>query len=360
VADTHTEVGSGAQRPAVGVLEARQAARAATAAELAKVEQSKVSDAPAAGAASATTEAEPAAGADDVAKETASQDEAVDPAKVEAKTETESEIKPDPDTEKRLALVQKRAKLERDAIAKERADLEKVRSEVEQQKAAVAKFEQLKARAKYAPADVLAELGLGEDDYEAAAKDIYARSKAAAADPKAKDAAIRMQREREATDDRVALRKEMAELKSQLAEREQSAKYEQAWNGYLSDVTKAATAEASPLLKNAIEKNPARAAKTIRETAQQIYEETGEWPGAVDVVVAYDKARRAELAEYGIDIPVNGTKPKTPPAPAPTNGSARTLANDMAGATPVPRDVASEKERRAETIRMMETGKTTD
>lgn len=340
-------------------LAAREAARAATVAEL-----EKLSDAPAAEAPSATTDAADAAGAGDVKKQTSSQDEAVESKAEPAKTEPDAEAKPDAETEKRLSAVQKAAKREREMIAKERADakaeIDRMRAEVDAGLAQVKRFETLKARAKYDPAGVLSELGLTEDDFEPAARDIYARSKAAAADPKAKDAAIRMQREREANDKLSQLERKHAELEAKLAEKEQQAKYEQAWTGFLGDVGKTAETAEAPLMKAALAKNPTKTQQQIRQVCEQLYQETDEWPDPADVVATWEKLKRAELAELGIEAPAAKAAPKAAAntnTTAPTNGAPKTLGTDMAGGTQVSRAKKSLKEQREETDRLLESGK---
>lgn len=277
--------------------------------------------------------------------------------------EPKPEDKPDAETARRLDMVQKETKRQRELIAKERADakaeVDRMRAEIQPHLDALKKFEDLRARAKYNPAGVLAELGLTEDDFEPAARDIYARSKAAAADPKTKDAALRMQLEREQRDQVAATQKQVADLQAKIAEKEQQAQYQEAWRGYYGDVVKLASAETSPspLLRNAIAKNAPRAEQAIQTLAAQIHQETGEWPDASDVAARFEAVKRAELAELGIDAaPVNANKPK--PAPATEAAPARTLANDMAGSTTIPKAAKTRQEQRAETLRLMESGKT--
>lgn len=322
-------------------------------------ELEKLSDAPAADAPSATTDVAEAAGAGDVA-ETAPQADAVEktePAKVEA------EDKPDAETERRLSAVQKAEKRAKEAIAKERsevaaekAELAKLRAEVEQR---TQSFEKLKARAKYDPAAVLAELGLTEDDFEPAARDIYARSKAAAADPKAKEAAIRMQREREAIDKLSQLEKKHAELEAKLTAKEQQAQYEQAWTGYVGDVGKLVTAESSPspLLRAALSAAPGETHGELRQMAAAIYEDTGEWPDPADLATHYEKYHRARFARFGIEAPAAKAAPAKAAADTTTKGAPKTLGTDMAGATPIPGKKKSLKEQREETDRLLSEGK---
>jgi hypothetical protein len=282
------------------------------------------------------------------------------PAKVEAKPSDEGED----ETEKRgLARVQAQAKREREAIAKERAEVEKARVELEKARAEADQFAQLKARAKYDPAAVLSALGLTDDDYEAAARDLYARSKAAAGDPKHKDAAIRMQREREQTDTVSTLAKQLDDLKRTLAERDQKAEIDNAWQGYYSGVAKTATSETTeaPLFRAALANDPAGTERTIRTVADQLYRDTGEYPDAQDVIVHYEKIIRAELKKFGLDPAAKADEKKTglkKPQEADEKKTGKTLSTDLSTSTPaVPRNGKSREEHRAETLRLLEAGK---
>lgn len=258
-------------------------------------------------------------------------------------TEVAPEVEPvvDADTAKRIAAVQKQEKRARDALAVEKAALEKERAEWASVLEEARGFADLKSRAKYDPAAALAALGLGEDDFEPAAKDLYARSKAAQANPAAREAAAKMQRERQYADKVSALEAKLASLESSLTEKQRQADYDQAWNNYYGDVSKTVkTSDDAPLLRAHMDKNPQRAQQMVQQAANYLFQQTGEWPEASDVVATYEQNRRRELEELGIPVDeVLKRKPKvqaaqpitpTPPATTPT----KTLAPNMAAATP--------------------------
>lgn len=282
-----------------------------------------------------------------------------DPADASDPIEAAPVDKPDAETERRVAAVQKAEKRAREQLAKERAE---AKAELEQERAEMAKFraereqfEQLKARAKYDPAAVLTALGVTEDDFEPLAKDLYARSKGAAADPKNREAAIKMQREREHTDRLAALEKQNAELREQFTKRDAQAAQEAAFTSFVGDVKKAATGEASALF----EKSPTKAAAVVAKVTLDLWNETGEEPDHADVLAALDKRlpEMLTVAEYRA-IYGDIAKPAVKVA-ANNNASApKTLGADITGATPVPKaKTKSLAEQRAETTRLMEQGK---
>ncbi len=270
--------------------------------------------------------------------------------------------KPDAESAKRLAAINDQERRAREKLTKEREDWKteqaKARAELERERAewkakveAVERFEKLKARAKVDPTAALEELGV--DDFEYAAKQAYARSKGAA-DPANREAAARMIREREAADDLAETRRELKELKDQLAKRDQEVQYREAWQIYLGDVTKAATADTSeaPLLRAQLGKNPARAHAAIRDVATDLFQRTGEWPDAQDVITTYEKRRRDELEELGIDVAAISSTKKQGQA-AGKKKPATSLGNDLSHARE-PRPPKSGKEHRAETLAMLE------
>lgn len=329
-------------------LNARAAARAATIAELSAQTPE---------GAPATPEPEPAPESEPA--EPTAEPEPEAPAEPEAEPEPQAEPPPpsDPDTERRIAAVQKAEKRSKELLAKEREELGRVKTELERERrewqAELEEFKQLKARARYAPAEVLAKLGLVDDDMEPAARDLYARSKAAQQNPQAREAAVRMQREREYVDKVERLERELTEFREQAQKQAQQAQYENAWQTYYTDVTNTVNGE-TPLLKNALTKNPRKTQQVIRDVATAIAQETGEWPDPQDVITAYEQQRRAELEELGVPWQAAVTKSK---AVAPAEPPPRTLAADMAASTPVPKAAKSRADHRAETIRLMQTGK---
>lgn len=338
---------------------ARNGVAASRAATLAALEAGKVDAEPVDAPPGETTPA-PEAASTDVAPAEPKPDEAKPAA------EAKAEDKPDAETEKRLAKVhaaEKRAKealaTERKTFADEKAQFERERHEF---KGKLERFEQLAARAKYDPASVLLELGLTEDDFEPAARDIYTRSKAAK--PGDREASAARMQQREAQDTVAQMKKRLDEYEQREKQREVATQVEQAWQGYFGDVAKIAQADTSDasLVRSAMTKSPERTEKAMRTLANQMCQETGEWPDAADVVARYEKTKRAELDELGIDPSIVSKAGAKAPAAKPADekrAPAKTLnGGELNGSTTAPKPGAKGfKERRAETLSLLEAGK---
>lgn len=272
---------------------------------------------------------------------------------------------PDADTAKRIAAVQKATKRERELIAKQRDEVAKSRAEVaaerhalQAERAELEQWKQLKARAKVDPLALAKAAGISEDDYEHLAKVLYAHRKGA--EPKDKEAALRMQRERETTDEVAALRKELDNHKAELAKQRETAQLEAAWNNHISDVAKAAKVPAAeaPLLRAQLEKNPGRAHAAIREITMALTQETGELPDAADVIARYEQVRRAELEDLGIDVAAFTKKSPATKTDQRTAATTKTLGTNMRAGTTVNGNAKrSVKEEREETRKLLESGK---
>jgi DNA-binding SARP family transcriptional activator len=106
-------------------------------------------------------------------------------------------------------------------------------------------------------------------------------------------------------------------------------------------------------------KNPAATDQRLRRIAVELLNETGDRPDVEDVLARYEQVRRAELEELGVDpksIFTTTTPPKTNSQAAEKKNSAKTLSNDLSTPT-VPRPRSSEREQRAETLAMLESGR---
>jgi hypothetical protein len=305
----------------------------------------------------------PAEGGDQNPAPVADPADASDPIETKAdEAEVKADEKPDAELAKRMTAVQNAEKRAREMLTKERAEakaeIERERAELSKWKAERDQFEALKARAKYDPAAVLTALGITDDDFEPIAKDLYARSKGAAADPKNRDAAVRMQRDREHADRLAALEKQNAELREQFTQREQAAQQQAAFESFVGGVKKAAAGETAALF----EKAPTKASGIVAKVTLDLWNETGEEPDASDVIATLEKRlpEMLTVAEYRAiygDIKPATKAATTTNAPAP----AKTLGADITGATPVPKNqTLSLAERRAETTRLMEQGKLAD
>lgn len=282
-------------------------------------------------------------------------------APVESKADSEPEADAaalDPETAKRIAAVSKAEKRSREQLAKERTELSELKASIERERAEIARqleevksFTQLKAKARFAPAEVLRALGLTDDDFEPAARDIYAQSKAAAADPKNREAAARMQAQREYQDKVSQLESKLDAMTKQLEAKEQAAKYEQAWQGFYGDIVKGTEKTDAPLLKTALAKAPQKTQRIIQQVAADIYRDTGEWPDPEDVIVTYEKQRRQELEELGIEY-----KPATSAASTAAQPGKPSKTVSAASRAPTPPSRKTRSEDRADILAALERG----
>lgn len=268
---------------------------------------------------------------------------------------------PDADTSKRLQVIKQAEERSRKALAQEKADaiaeIQQARQDLERMqtewKPKLESFERLKARAKYEPAAVLSELGLTDEDFEFASKDAFLRSKAAAADPKSKAELARATKEREHGDEIAVLKRELAETRKLITERDQRGQHERAVNEYLDSAVKAASDE-TPLLRTLVEKNPTRARAELEKVAFELAEQHGAPVTAAEVALAFEERRRADLEQYGVDLgAIAKKKPATPAPPAPRPGASLPAA--PSGTTQV-KTKQTREELIAQTLRDLESG----
>lgn len=270
--------------------------------------------------------------------------------------------KPDAETEKRLAKVQDAEKRSREKLAAEKqqleatkAEIEKAREELKAAREEVAQFAKLKERAKLDPAAALKALGV--EDLEYAAKQAYAQSKAKADDPANREAAARQLRERELADEVAELKKWRAEREQREKQQAEQATVQKQAEEYMSGVMKAAAS--NPLAKHFIDKAPQKVDRQLRQIAYDLARELDDVPDAEDVIARFEKIRREEAAEYGLDIdklisPATASTKKNEQS-AEKKNAAPTLSNDLS--TPrVPRANVSERERRKEVLSALESG----
>lgn len=259
----------------------------------------------------------------------------------------------DPVVAARLATIQRAEKRSKDALAEERATLARERAEWSEKVAAATSFSDLAARAKYDPAAVLTSLGLDAGDFEAAAKQLYALSPAGRSDPKNREIVEQQLRLRGHGDELSSTRREVAELRKFIEERDQQAAGERAAAEYLDAAVKSVNGQA-PLVAAWIAKNPRAARERMRAVAAELVESTGEVPEHEEVIAAMEKRRRADIEELGVDVGVvlSGSAPAPAPAgrPAPTLGQLGSPA--QARATPQTRE-----EVEADVLRAMQEGR---
>lgn len=254
---------------------------------------------------------------DDVATDDAEADvdeDTVDKEEPEAEADDDSDLdedepaaakaKVDPETAKRLAAVRRTEERAREQLARDRATFERERetaqAQLKERFEKVERFEKLAARARYNPVEILTELGLTEDDFEDAARDIYAHSKKAASDPKLKEATARSRRERELADEVRALKAKVDEREKSETTEKQKAEARKGVEAYVAKIAKSVP-ETLPLAKQLIKSNPAKAHAKIEAIANRLAIETGSVPDAKAVLKQLEKDRRQALRDVGID-----------------------------------------------------------
>ena len=171
-------------------------------------------------------------------------------------------------------------------------------------------------------------LGWSQDQLEDAARMVFAQSPKGMADPRYREQATRTAKDMQANTELQKLQKRTEELEGQLnAQREQ-----QYVETYLENVAMAVNEEATPLVNSMIERNPESTMEKLHQMADYLYRETGEVPDADDVVAEYEKARRTELEELGLDVSSIGKrrkKSKNKTHNAGEKKTARTLTNKL-------------------------------
>lgn len=321
-----------------------------------------------AGAESAPTMAEPKpvekAASSDVEVEPETTEAHVDEPDTEAKPEEKVEAAPtDPESTKRLASIQAAEKRSREKVAKEReslaaekAALAKERAELEAMRSEAESLKKARERAKIDPVGYLEAAGV--DDLEYAARMAFAKHKGAT-DPAQREAHARELQRREQQDDVGALKREMADLRAELARERQQAQFDSHQTAYLDHAVKA-IGDSAPIAKALAAKNPAKLRAALWTTTERlIAENEGDVPDFGEVIETYESQRRAELDELGVSLPAAGkaatTETKQNNQTADKKHPAKTLGNDLS--TPrVPRPVSkkSDREHRAETLAMLE------
>lgn len=283
---------------------------------------------------------------------------------VEEKKPAEPEVKKDekPSIDEVLAAKQKEREERRakDVLAQRekehKEELERLRSEYEPKAQQFEKLKSLPVRERLAAAAEA--LGITREEFGLHARVLFSLSPEGQKDPKTKEAAEREVRLRERDQALEETRREVQELKQQLSQREQQVEIQRNVNAYIDSVVKAATAE-TPVVQRWLEKNPAAARTRLHEVAADLAQRLGEAPDATDVVRYLEKIRRQELEELGIDPDAALTAKKTTTPADETKTAPKTLSSDLATPTK-PRSIAraTREERRLETIRALERGRT--
>lgn len=226
----------------------------------------------------------------------------------------------DPVVARGMAKLQKQEQRMRQQWAEKesrwQAEQAKAREELQAEKTAAAEaraaLDRLKARVKADPAAVLEELGV--DDWDYTAKMAFVRS-TAGAKPENKEAAARLQAERELKSKLSDVEKKLAEREETEAEERKQAEMRGKVENYLGGAVKAvSTVKAASLMQKLAASDPEYARARIADAASRLYQ-GGEYPDHRAVVKEAEKAERAMLRRYGIN-------PRSLAA-APANGNAK-------------------------------------
>lgn len=218
--------------------------------------------------------------------------------------------KEDPELERRRRALQQQEKRGREALARDRAQFErdlaearrKIETEWGPRIAKVTKVEQLAERVNVDATAVLVELGLREENFEEAAKLLYAMSPAGRGKPENREHAARAIQVREQAAATSALKQELAEVKAKLAETAQRDAVQRALDEYHSELATTAKAADAPLVRRVLEKNPNKARNEMQDIARRLLEKHGQPPSAARVVRVYEKQRRRDLEDAGVDV----------------------------------------------------------
>jgi len=188
----------------------------------------------------------------------------------------------------------------------------------------VREFQELRKRFRYDPLGVSRALGASEDDFEDIARAHYAHSKKGAADPRNKAEVERSLKEREQQERLDALQKRLDERDAAEKQSKAQAEAQREAAKYVESVAKAAAGPKAPLAAHFLAKNPERTKAKLGQIAYEMASEMDVVPTPAQVLKAYERIRREELLELGVDAdtivkakaatPKPGTKPTEKPA----------------------------------------------
>lgn len=261
----------------------------------------------------------------------------------------------DPELAKRLKTLQAQEKRAKDQVAKERSEVEAKLKELNDKLDKVTRFEELQRRARFDPAGVMAELGLGDEDFEPAARALWSRSPAAAKDPRTREQAERILREREQHSTVSQLQKELGELRSQIQERDQRERNLQEQRRYLQSAEKVIGDEV-PAVRAELSNDPDGARESLWNLASEIYQQTGEVPEPGEVVRELEKRREGALRRLGVDYAQVFKKQQNPVAGEKRNGQTKSLSNTLTTTTKPRQEPEGRDELRAEVLRGLSSG----
>lgn len=299
------------------------------------------------GSGSPAVEAAPAEPAAQPAEEQAAEPEveaapvdADEPADEEQDEPAEDEDTPaDPETAKRLDVVRRAEKRMRAQVEAKEAELAQREQRLSERLTRAEEIDRLAARAKYDPGAVMRALGLSDDDFAVVAQALYAESKEGAADPKRKEMAARLLREREQHDKLSAIEKRAIELEQKLERQKQEAAAQAEAARYFEQMHSAATSK-HPLVAHMLKADPDDTAQALVASYERLAT-GGKVPAAAAVVADFDKQIRAKFKRLGLDPDaLTGAKPKTTTA-APTKKAAPVVETVKSG-TPSKDEILAE------------------
>lgn len=264
--------------------------------------------------------------AEDQAEPKVEEVEAKPDPKADAKPEAKADEDVDPKTAKGLAAIDKQAKKFREEqaaarksfeseMAQARADFARERAELTQQMTQLGDLRQL---AKRDPISLLRKLGIEhEDEWETIGRGAFPFTKQGKADPRSAQLAQQAIRERERDDDIATVRKQNEALLERLEAMEKRSQAEKYVEEYGTGLVKSIPTEPT-LISKLHAKSPAKARQALLDIAVRLERDNdGETPDHADVIAEYERTRRAELEEQGVDVdallkPPVAEKPKAP------------------------------------------------
>lgn len=246
----------------------------------------------------------------------------------------------DDKTAKGIAAIDRRAAKFREEQAAAKAEIELERAELARMRAEVSgkasSFEELQKLAKRDPIAALAKLGIdSEDDWENVGRGAYPRTKAGKADPRAQPAVAQTARERELADKLAEVDQKLAKIDETMRQRDAQSQSQKFVSDYLDSAVKAIPADKPTLIAKLLAKSPEKARQALLQTGVRMERDAMAAEGATkydpsftpshaEVIAEYEKGRRAELEEQGVDVDALLAPPK-PAAPAPAQKPAATL-----------------------------------
>lgn len=202
----------------------------------------------------------------------------------------------DHDTDRRLGQVRAAEKRAREKVERERTSFEREREQfLSEWRPKIEAYEKLEKAKGSGDAIAMAEsFGYGEDDFEELSKIFHGYSKAAASDPKWKDYARNLQRDRATRRELAETRAELKKLSTDLSrEREERSQVEQR-DQYLGRIAKSA-GDSTPLLQKDLDARGPATREALRRIALAMAERDNETPEPKAVAAAYERRRRAAL-----------------------------------------------------------------